>query len=361
VRQWARRAVALRSELEGVADVRDVRWWLLAGGAALDWTSPGAYVASDAEPAADTFIGQVAPPPRDALADALVRAHAARAALRELDGQLPEQPLAVTVKRSPHGAIAVPSPLDVAALAIGDRVITHRLAPRIEDETGELVPAAGVPFVTVTLGDEPIETARHGHRRAWRTNGAATGPWLGLGRAGGLAIVSTCHMIVDGYGHALLAARIADHAARVRASVRALPPLAVPPPCPVAGAIPLAVTWRPLPQPAPRALPVASSSTPRYVARDACKPSPLSCGRSTSITMSPVASASASFASKASRDSCGSSTHARGPTTRTSRRGISAFAHAARKVFAGTAAPTTVAFMASCSCVPRASRSDPSW
>ena len=59
----------------------------------------------------------------------------------------------------------------------------------------------------VALGDEPIETARHGHRRAWTERG---GPWLGLGRAGGVAVVSTCHLIVDGYGHALITARIAE-------------------------------------------------------------------------------------------------------------------------------------------------------
>jgi hypothetical protein len=59
--------------------------------------------------------------------------------------------------------------------------------------------------VCVSIGEEPIETARHGHRRAWR-NGR--GPWLGLGRAGELATVSTCHLVVDGYGHACLTGRI---------------------------------------------------------------------------------------------------------------------------------------------------------
>jgi hypothetical protein len=65
------------------------------------------------------------------------------------------------------------------------------------------------PFVCVALGDEPVETARHGHRRAWTERG---GPWLGLGRAGELAVVSTCHLVVDGYGHARIAARIAERA-----------------------------------------------------------------------------------------------------------------------------------------------------
>ncbi|HEU4615142.1 MAG TPA: hypothetical protein VFS15_23780, partial [Kofleriaceae bacterium] len=130
MRGWARRAAELRAELAAVADVRDPRWWLVAGGAALDWQARTAYVASDAEPSADTFIGHAAPPPDHPLADALVRAHAARAALRDLDGQLPDQPLAVTILRSPRGAVAVPSALDVVAFAIGDRVFSHRLAAR---------------------------------------------------------------------------------------------------------------------------------------------------------------------------------------------------------------------------------------
>jgi hypothetical protein len=228
------------------------------------------YLQSDAEPSADTFIGHVAPAPQDAIVDAIARAHAARAALRELDGKLPEQPLAVTVRRTETGAIAEPSELDVAAFAIGDRVVRVRLAARIEDEAPLAAALAGgtrldephaTPFVTVCIGDEPIETARHSHRRAWRRNGVAVGPWLGLSRAGALATVSTCHMIVDGYGHAWLAAKIAEHTAQLaaRADRRAhapgrdlLPVLA-----PVDGARSLDVAWRPLDAPAPRALPLA--------------------------------------------------------------------------------------------------------
>lgn len=262
MKQWARRATELRDELAQIADVRDPRWWIVAGGAALDWSDRTAYVASDAEPAADTFIGYRAEPPRDALADAFVRAHAARAALRDLDGELPEQPLAVTVRRSAQGAVTVPSTLDVVAFAIDDRVLTHRLAARIEDETGDFVPADAVPFATVTVGEEPLETARHGHRRAWQHGVEASGPWLGLGRAGGLATVSTCHMVVDGYGHAWLAARIAQYAASMQAVVSVSPRadlarLAAAPPSPVDGAIALDITWRELSAPAPRAVELA--------------------------------------------------------------------------------------------------------
>ncbi|MGE5186058.1 MAG: hypothetical protein ACM31C_28575 [Acidobacteriota bacterium] len=226
-----------------------------------------AYVASDAEPASDTFIGHLAPAPADPIGDAIARAHAARAAIRELDGQLPDQPLAVTVQRAPAGAIAAASELDVAAFAIGNRCVRARLAPSIEQEhelaralarvaAGEPAPVEeplASPFVTVALGDEPAETARHAHRRGWR---GSRGPWLGLSRAGSVALVSTCHMIVDGYGHAWLAARIAEHARRLAprapgAALRALPRLA-----PVAGARPLAVAWQPVGA-GPRALPLA--------------------------------------------------------------------------------------------------------
>jgi len=257
MRAWARRAAALRDELAQLADVRDLRWWLVAGGAAVEWSERATYVASDAEPSADTFIGHASPSPKDVLADALVRAHAARAALRELDGQLPGQPLAVTVRRTANGAVTEPCALDAVALAIGERVVVHRLAARIEDETGTLRETDAVPFATITLGEELLATARHGHRRGWHTDGVAAGPWLGLGRAGGLAIVSTCHMVVDGYGHAWLTARIAAHANRLARDVPAMPVLDLPPPARVAGAIPLAVAWRELPGKSPRALAIA--------------------------------------------------------------------------------------------------------
>lgn len=270
MKQWMRRASELHGELANIADVSRRRWWLVAGGAALDWNARETYVASDAEPSSDTFMGYASPPPADPLADAFARAHAARAALRAIDGQLPDQPLAVTVKRSANGAVAVPSALDVVAFAIGDELFTHRLAPCLEDETGDFVPGDAVPFVTITVGDEPLATARHGHRRGWRTNGDAQGPWLGLSRAGGMSIVSTCHLIVDGYGHAWLTAQLS----RALQSTGALRPLrapitstthtarttrllAPPPPRPVAGAISLDITWRELPSPAPRAIPLA--------------------------------------------------------------------------------------------------------
>jgi len=106
--------------------------------------------------------------------------------------------------------------------------------------------------VCVSIGDEPIETVRHGHRRAWTERG---GPWLGLGRAGDVAVVSTCHLIVDGYGHARIAARIAELSAQADDAGHPGPE----PPAlgAVAGAVPLAITWRDLPRPAPRLVQLA--------------------------------------------------------------------------------------------------------
>jgi hypothetical protein len=247
--------------------------------------SPRAYVQSDAEPAADTFIGHATRSSNDIVADAIARAHAARTALRELDGRLPEQPLAVTVRRTHAGAVAEPSALDVAAFAIGDRCVRARLAARVEDEVqlaadlrealqgrwSEVPEPTPVPFVTVALGDEPVGRARHGHRRAWRHGGDAppdvidrkaktddiSGPWLGLGRAGELAITSTCHMIVDGYGHAWLAAKIAQHAGVLVARAPRARTVDSPALVPVVGGRNLDVAWRPLDVPAPRALPLA--------------------------------------------------------------------------------------------------------
>ena len=117
----------------------------------------------------------------------------------------------------------------------------------------------------MSIGDDPVEVARHGHRRAWRDR---RGPWLGLGRAGELATVSTCHLVVDGYGHACLTGRLhalVESAASERlargprspAAHHALAHWAPPPLPPVAGAVPLGVAWQELDGPSPRALPLA--------------------------------------------------------------------------------------------------------
>src|SRR5204863_4257441 len=175
------------------------RWWLLRGGpaAAEPWPPRARYVLSNAEPSADTFLGSRTPPPLDPLADALARARAARQAVRELDGQLPDQPLAVTVQRTADGdAITIPSTLDVAAFVIGDRTIVAALdEPDLLDRLRTAAASSSNParaagegthdharwsgepaFVCVSIGDDPLELARHAHRRAWTDKG---GPWLG--------------------------------------------------------------------------------------------------------------------------------------------------------------------------------------
>jgi hypothetical protein len=276
-RGWVRRTAELHDELTAIAG-GDPRWWLLAGAAALvePWPARPDYLASDAEPGTDTFIGYRCAPPIDPLRDAIERARAARIALRELDGTLPDQPLAVTLARTGLArtgrAVTEPSTLDAAAFAIGSRcliaslddpTLLHQLAAVARGEAP--APWHGpVPFVCVSIGDDPIETARHGHRRAWRDG---RGPWLGLGRTGDLATVSTCHLIVDGYGHACLTGRIhglvearADRLARglsPHAPRHAAHPFQPPPLSPIDGAIPLGVAWQELPGAGPRVLPLA--------------------------------------------------------------------------------------------------------
>jgi hypothetical protein len=138
-KSWVQRTAEVHGEIAAIAD-RDPRWWLLAGGvaAAEPWGEHAEYVRSDAEPGEDTFLGLRTPTPSDPIADAIARARAARIALREFDGTLPDQPLAVTVHRQStsangngngnangngndkHSGVLVPSGLDAAALAIGD-------------------------------------------------------------------------------------------------------------------------------------------------------------------------------------------------------------------------------------------------
>lgn len=261
---WARRTVELQRELAAITDV-DARYWLLAGGVAFAeaWAPPEVYLHCDAEADADTFMGYRAPAPRDPIADAIRRARAARTALREIDGALPDQPLAVTAHRESGGTTRA-SALEVAAFAVGRACLVARLDdPTLPAQLAAVVGGraperwrGATPFVCVSLGDEPLETARHGHRRAWDDHG---GPWLGLGRAGELAVVSTCHLTVDGYGHARVAARIRELAADDASDsahrhtgnghAHALPV--------VAGGVPLAMAWRELPCPTPRVIPLA--------------------------------------------------------------------------------------------------------
>lgn len=258
-----RRTREIHAEVAALAEI-DLRWWLLAAGVALvePHAPPEVYLACDAEPDGDTLMG-FAGRGIASVAEAIAYARAARTALRELDGLLPDQPLAVTVAHA-TGAALRPSNLDVAAFAIGDRVVAGSLHdPHLEERIAAGEPWTGAtPFVCVSLGDEPLETARHGHRRAWTSSG---GPWLGIGQSGALTIVSTCHLVVDGYGHARIAARIAGLVEGSGADGR-WPALS-----PVAGGAPLAIAWMPLGCPTPRVIPLAYELG-RILHRDAGDP-----------------------------------------------------------------------------------------
>lgn len=271
IQAWVRRTATLHGELSALAEV-EPSWWLIAGGAAVtEKVKPsGGYMISDAEPTADTFIGYVVPA-RDVVRSAIARAHAARAAIRELDGKLPGQPLAVTVHRTAAGAVTQASELDVAAFAVGRRAWWVKLAARPEDERALAddlaaviagsaptrvlaAPGAGpAPFVTVSLGEDAPSLARHGHRRGWHDE---RGAWLGLGRSDGMDTVSTCHMVVDGYGHTWIAGRVAHHAALLYDRAPSAGVTEAPAPSAMADATPLGVAWRPLPS-SVRALPLA--------------------------------------------------------------------------------------------------------
>ncbi|MBK9036956.1 MAG: hypothetical protein IPL61_37845 [Myxococcales bacterium] len=258
IRAWAGRAASLHDELGAIAEL-DWRWWPIAGAVAVAEAAPAraGYVKRDADPDADALLAHVTPAPADPIADAIARARAARTAIRELDGALPDQPLAVTLRKG-DVTVLEPSALTAAAFAVGERVLVAELdAPELPAQLAALIagaapppPVAAIPFVCVSLGDDPIEVARHGHRRGWR---GGRGPWLGLGRAGALATCTTCHLVIDGYGHTRITARI-NELAPPGAATTALAPL--PRLAPVADPVPLDVAWRELPLPAPRVLPL---------------------------------------------------------------------------------------------------------
>ncbi|HTJ42451.1 MAG TPA: hypothetical protein VL463_10180 [Kofleriaceae bacterium] len=264
-----RRGAELARLLGEVADVdwRNPLWWALVGSAAAAeplGASADAYLSSDAEPSADTFMAFPSPPARDAaaaIADAIALARAAVVALRAIDGELPEQPLARTIERTEAGARAIAcDELEQVAFVAGERAYLahlgddHTLAIELAralrgepcalvaiDPDGPPAPAA----IAAIIGDEPIATARHAHRRAWSRRG---GPWLGVARAGDHAIVSTCHLIVDGYGHAWIASRIARALGARRDLARAAASIVDGAPGPVLtapqGAEPLGIAWR---------------------------------------------------------------------------------------------------------------------
>ena len=265
--------MSLRELVEEVAEVDwwDPAWWAVIGGATLVEALRGRrgadvpYLISDAEPATDTFLGWAAPAPRGlaaAIADAVADAAAAAAALDELDGTLPDQPLRVALAAGAGPATTTPADPAVVRFSIGGRRRTVRLGGDLAAAAravagpggdGDAAPAA----IAAEVGDHDPAIARHLPRRCWQGGG---GPWLGLGRAGGLAIASTSHLVVDGHGHTLIAARIAAARGRdgvlrerlARAAAEVVGDAPVPAAPPLAGAAPLGLAWRRIDGPLPR-------------------------------------------------------------------------------------------------------------
>lgn len=247
-RSAASRLVRFHDQLSEVVDPGDPRGWLLSGVAALGSSLSASlsaafpsraipYMISDAAPRQDTFMGYALPPPPDrasALVEAVLSACAARQAVRALDGELPEQPLATTLDRR-GAARSEPSDLRHAAFLLDGQVWLADLGPepaapgasgralaaRLAALARALAAPSGspllrpgasspVPFACICIDEEQRAYLRHSARHAWVD---ARGPWLGLGRAGELRAVATSHFAVDGYGHAWLTAAIAEASA----------------------------------------------------------------------------------------------------------------------------------------------------
>jgi hypothetical protein len=233
----------LRQRLDELAaiDWRHPAWWTFAGGAAVLTAlarGPGSeadqhrYLGANGGPASDNYMGREAAPAASlahAVAVAVMRARAALATVDELDGSLPEQPLAVTLgwrrgwlerqplPRAAH-RVAFVTPrgnylarLDPGADAAVATALGLALAGRAEaarDRLEPIDPQHEVPVpaaVAVAIGAVDLPFAQHVHRSAWSRGG---GPWLGVGDAAPLAVVTTCHVVVDGYAHALISDRI---------------------------------------------------------------------------------------------------------------------------------------------------------
>jgi hypothetical protein len=241
------RARQLRDLIDEIvdADWRHPSWWPLCTGVALlEARRPDPlpadpiaavrdhYIASSGGPRTDTFMARTRPAPPDPaarVADAILAARAALDVLRDLQGQFPGQPLDTYLTGGPDDlrpaalgreqarvAFATARGAVVASLApdpAGDARLAASLAAfaRHGRASAQLVPVragstrATRAALTVAIGDECLATARHLHRRAWS---AAGGPWLGVGTTADMQVVTTCHMIVDGYGHARIAAEI---------------------------------------------------------------------------------------------------------------------------------------------------------
>jgi hypothetical protein len=188
------------------ADWRHPAWWtFLLGTAALEGLARpadgelyAAFLGANGGPRSDTFMAVPQRPAVDRWDEAMRRARAAWAAIERLDGTLPGQPLRVALQRRDGWLRAEP-------LGPGRPVVIETAQGlRYADLQGEKPQLDTRPIaapILVSMIPQRLGDGRHLHRRAW---GDAPAPWLGIGDAEGHGIVTTCHLAVDGYGHAQL-------------------------------------------------------------------------------------------------------------------------------------------------------------
>ncbi len=254
---------SLRQQIDAIADVR---WWhpawrsLIWGTSCLAVTggAPSArrqqlYRRANGGPASDTFMARDAGNRYHGSDIAAVAARAvvgAAAAIERLDWlqtRQPGQTLQAVVRWSdgwlePHrltsdeartaffvaprgiyrAKVEPASLLAVASCLASDLASEAALLAGILESVDTQAAGAARAAVVVSLLPQRIPDARHLHRSAWSRGG---GPWLGVGFAADLDVVSTCHLGVDGFGHALLTdgicARIADQAPALTQRLRA--------------------------------------------------------------------------------------------------------------------------------------------
>ena len=197
------------------------------------------YRRANSERHSDAFMGRpaaaVRPTRAETAAWAARRALAAVSAVEALDGKLPGQPLACSLRKERGWLRARPlSPSEqrtvvftvrgthfaatlsqTASLARDlDDLIAGRPGRRFKPvgtAGGEQPPNAAV---AVCLDVLRRDEARHAHRLCWGDDGRpgahrrVGGPWLGVVATPDAELVTTCHMAVDGFGHVLLTDRI---------------------------------------------------------------------------------------------------------------------------------------------------------
>jgi hypothetical protein len=216
----------LASLLEEIAELdwRRPAWWgLVAGTAVLERLARSAdgplypvYLSVNGGPRADTFMARDRAPAvslEARAARAVARARAAATALARLDGEFPDQPLRCSLRWRAGWLEREPAALDRATFLTprgafaGELGDPGRLAGALAAAcVGPPLPPPGEPTaIAVSLLDHRVATARHLHRLVWSDG---RGPWLGLGQAEGLEVVTTCHFVVDGYGHGRIASEI---------------------------------------------------------------------------------------------------------------------------------------------------------